>query len=185
MSTQVEKFSAGTRGKRELQAWNLWTVRLTLGLLDWTHRWKVTAVRTEIPEPWSSAMTKAGFLDPRYGNPSLRQLAEAAGVHTTTVSNLVLKGKVLSARNMRTIATTLGVELGDMTRWVTGERTKPYQPPAEADYMTERQRNAVTELILAFTAPAPVRTKPAFRDYELAADKGQDNIGHDEIPHET
>jgi hypothetical protein len=115
----------------------------------------------------------------------MRKLAETAGVHTSTVSSLILKGKVLSARNMRAVATALGVELGDMTRWVTGERTEPYQPPAEANQMTERQRNAVTELILSFMATEPARTQTSYRDYELAADKGQHGIGHDEIPHET
>lgn len=115
----------------------------------------------------------------------MRQLAEAAGVHTSTVSSLILKGKIISARNMRSVSTALGVELGDMTRWVTGERTEPYQPPAEANYMTERQRNAVTELILAFTAQAPVRPTENFRDYELAADPGEQHIAHDEIPHDT
>lgn len=141
-------------------------------------------MKTEIPEPWSSAMTKAGFLDPRYGNPSLRRLADAAGVHPTTVSSLILKGKVISARNMRSVSTALGVELGDMTRWVTGERREPYQPPAEADQMTERQRNAVTELILAFIGTGKEREPVPHRGaYDLAADKGQGDIGPGDIEH--
>jgi Helix-turn-helix len=101
-----------------------------------------------IPEPWNTAMTKAGLLDARFGNPSMSELARVAGVHTTTISTLILKGKKLSPKNMVAVAEALQVPLGELTKWVTGETTDPYIPPAGAEHLTHRERHALDELIL-------------------------------------
>jgi len=103
---------------------------------------------SDIPDPWASAMTKAALLDARFGNPSMSELGRKAGVHTSTVSALILKGKMLSPKNMIAVADALGVSVAEMTKWVTGEIIEPYVPPAGAEHLSHRERHALDELIL-------------------------------------
>ena len=64
-----------------------------------------------VSEPWLSALVDAGFVD-RSGVVSLSALARAAGVHTSTVSNMV-SGRTgrPSVETVRRVAGALGVSV--------------------------------------------------------------------------
>ena len=110
---------------------------------------------SNIPEPWATAIIKAGYKDPRYAEPtpSLRALAEEAGLHTTTVSKMVRGVGVAKVENVAAVAEKLGVDVRTVSDWVKQARavSEPYVAPAEADLLTQRERDALTELIRAVT----------------------------------
>jgi len=108
-----------------------------------------------IPEPWATAIVAAGYKDPRFDEPtpSLRALGEAAHLHTTTVSRMVQGKGVAKVENVAAVAEALGVDVRSVSEWVRQARAEvePYVPPAEADLLTRRERDALTELIRAVT----------------------------------
>lgn len=109
-----------------------------------------------VSEPWLSALVDAGFVD-RSGVVSLSALARAAGVHTSTVSNMV-SGRTgrPSVETVRRVAGALGVSVSTVGGWVglswgdggLGE----YVPPVEACRLSRRQRAAVDEIIRCMVA---------------------------------
>ncbi|WP_436702159.1 helix-turn-helix domain-containing protein [Nocardioides sp. BYT-33-1] len=103
---------------------------------------------------WAKAMSKAKAVDPRNGRPSWNQLAEIAEVSTSTITAMVSGGRATSATTIRKVAGALGVSPEEVSRWLGRSRpvSDPYEPPAEADLLTPRQRKALTELIRAFVS---------------------------------
>lgn len=111
---------------------------------------------SDIPEVWAKAMIEAGFIDRRFTQvptPSLRALADAAGLHPTTVSRMVSGRGVAKVENIAAVAEKLGVDVVKVSGWVrqTREETEPYDIPPEVDLLTRRERDALTELIRAVT----------------------------------
>lgn len=110
----------------------------------------------QIPEPWDAAIIQAGFTDPRYkdARPSMGALATAAGLHTTTVSRMVHGKGSPDPANVAAVAGALRVDVVVVSRWVDQARsqTEPYTPPPEADLLSRRQQEAVTELIRSIAA---------------------------------
>lgn len=104
---------------------------------------------TDIPRPLQDAMRKADFLDPRAGNPSLNQWAKESGVHTSTISSF-LDGRKTRPENVRKLAGALGIPVADLYAMVGRESLTPWVPPAGTEMLSERQRSALNELILAF-----------------------------------
>lgn len=101
-----------------------------------------------IPSKWADLLVKAGYTDPRDRvTPSLNQLAKASGIHTTTVSRLVLKGLGLSAENMLKIAEALRVPVSDLYELSTGEKVEPLTLPQGTEKLSHREKEAVTEII--------------------------------------
>jgi transcriptional regulator with XRE-family HTH domain len=122
------------------------------------------AMRREAPEPWVSAMIQAGATDPRNKNrPSMRALAERAGVDTATVTGLVFGDRETELQVIEQVATALGVDVALVTEWAGRSRsvTEPYAPPKEADLLNRRQRKALDELIRAFTEPEVLSERQA------------------------
>ena len=83
--------------------------------------------------------------------PSMRQLADAAGVNTQTVIDTVLGRVNPRHETVAAIATALRQDVRVIAEWVGQARSvrAPWNPPAEADQLTERQRRALDELIRA------------------------------------
>lgn len=106
----------------------------------------------EIPEEVAAAMVKAGAVDARYGNASLSALGRAAGVHTTTVSKLILRGERIAPEKLDALAEALGVTPARLMEWCTGQRIRPYSPPAVAETLDDRERKAVDEIIRLLAA---------------------------------
>lgn len=108
-------------------------------------------------EPWASALVNARFVDPRYADedrPSLSRLAEAAKLHPTTVSKMVRGVGRAKVENVAAVAAALNVDVREVFRWVKQARSQaePYQMPAEVDLLTEREQEAISELIRAMAA---------------------------------
>jgi hypothetical protein len=109
-----------------------------------------------IPEPWKSAMVRAGMTDPRYRDPrpSFGQVAGAANLHTTTVSRMVYGTAASSPGVIASVAKVLGVDPVVVSQWAHRARsvTAPYQVPDEVHQLDEREQRALTELIRAMAA---------------------------------
>src|SRR5699024_11778125 len=101
-------------------------------------------------------ISRAGYTDPRYreDRPSFSRLAEAAGLHTTTVSRLVRGVGKPKPGVVEAVAAALGVDVRFVSEWAQQVRseTRPYEPPAEVNLLTRREQDAVTELIRAIAA---------------------------------
>src|SRR5690625_1335710 len=107
-------------------------------------------------DQWTEAIIRAGYTDPRYreDRPSFSRLAEAAGLHTTTVSRLVRGVGKPKPGVVEAVAAALGVDVRFVSEWAQQVRseTRPYEPPAEVNLLTRREQDAVTELIRAIAA---------------------------------
>lgn len=106
------------------------------------------------PKTWDGALVAAGFVNPRNGDPSFNQLARAAGMPTSTVIDVSTGRTKPRPSTIKKIADALGLDVRVVSEWVGQKRTErgPYQPPAEADLLTDRQRKAVDEIIRAIVA---------------------------------
>lgn len=108
---------------------------------------------SQIPEPWATAIVRAGFTDPRFSDdrPSLGALADKAGIHTTTVSRMVNGVGTARQRNVAAVADALGVDVVTVSAWVRQARSEsePYEAPEEVNLLTRREQEALTELIRA------------------------------------
>lgn len=108
----------------------------------------------ELPEPWYTALTDAGYVGP-YGEPSLRKLAEGIDAHPSTVSRLIRGANAKGARPelVAKIADALGRKPEDVASWA-GEQWQaglgPYSVPSGAESLTLRQRESVDRVIRAF-----------------------------------
>lgn len=111
---------------------------------------------SQIPEPWATAMVRAGMTDPRYyePRPSMGRLAEAAGVHTTTVSRMVHGLKRPDPANVAAVAAALRLSPVEVSGWVNQARSvqAEYVPPAEVNLLTRREQDALSELIRSIAA---------------------------------
>lgn len=96
------------------------------------------------PEPWFTAMEQRGIS-------SIRDLSRKSGVAVETVRRLV-QGSRKAPRDetLRAVAGALGLPLATISAWAgaaASDIERPYTPPAEANRLTLRQREAVDELI--------------------------------------
>ena len=99
------------------------------------------------PEHWQLFMEQKGIR-------SIAHLAELTGVAGMTANRLVMGDAKTQPEILREIARALHVDdvvIYGLAGWPT--TTKPWEPPAEAEAMTDRQRKAVTEMIRAFVQP--------------------------------
>ena len=104
--------------------------------------------KRQIPEHWQLFMDQKGIR-------SIAHLAELTGIAGMTANRLVMGDAKTRPDILRNMARALRVDdavIYGLAGWPT--TTKPWEPPAEAEAMTERQRKAVTELIRSFVLPA-------------------------------
>ena len=101
-----------------------------------------------IPSKWADLLVKAGYTDPRDRvTPSLNQLGKASGIHTSTISRLVIRGLGLTPENMNKIAEALRVPVSDLYELSTGEKIEPLTLPQGTEKLSHREKEAVTEII--------------------------------------
>lgn len=134
----------------------------------------------DIPEPWATAMVDRGFTDRRtkVPRPSARALADAAGVHATTVLAMI-GGASSDPRSVEAVAEALGRDPETVSGWIDPARlvSGPWVPPDEARLLDRRQRDALAELIRAMTStrkagegseqrPASIETRDEVIDFD-------------------
>lgn len=107
---------------------------------------------THFSEPWASAFRRVGAVNPRTGEPSLRQLAAMTGVHATSLSRIIGgPTQKPDAEIVAKIAAALEVDFSTVARWLglKWERFEQWVPPKEAALLTRTQREALAALILS------------------------------------
>lgn len=112
----------------------------------------------------------------------MRQLATASGVSHTAVARIIHGEGSPKDESIQALAATLGVKPTDIYEMVGVEAPDdavPYEPPAEAARLSQRQRKAVDEMIRLLAQGADARrernlfahgAKPS--DFDLAALRG-------------
>ncbi|WUA06808.1 helix-turn-helix transcriptional regulator [Nocardia sp. NBC_01377] len=101
-----------------------------------------------VPEPWASAMAAVGLT-------SRNELAEAAGIHATTVARLIDDPEhQTSLETLRAVADALQLDVRDVAHWsgLYLEMVEPFVPAPEAGILGREQRRLVNELIRALAA---------------------------------
>lgn len=113
-------------------------------------------VRREAPEPWATAMIKAGATDPRNAQrPSMSRLGEmAGGIGPSTITGMIYGERRTDVETIRRVADALRVKPELVSEWAGRARAvrKPYEPPDEADLLTDQQRKALNLLIRSIVA---------------------------------
>jgi transcriptional regulator with XRE-family HTH domain len=107
-----------------------------------------------VPEHWQL------FFDQK-GISSVAHLSRRTGIAGMTANRLVHGEARTSPDILRQVAQALDVEdvvIYGLAGWPT--TTKPWEPPVEAEAMTDRQRKAVTEMIRSFVQPVLGDAKP-------------------------
>ena len=100
------------------------------------------------PEHWRLFFDQKGIR-------SVNHLAELTDLPSMTVNRLVYGDTKTRPEIMREVARAVSVDdavIYGLAGWPT--TTKPWEPPFEAEAMTDRQRKAITEMIRAFVQPA-------------------------------
>jgi transcriptional regulator with XRE-family HTH domain len=105
--------------------------------------------RSEIPEPWRTAMEKAGVY-------SFRALSEKTGIGTSTVTGLVFGDRRSSEQTMQAVADALRLEVTTIREWAAAAlgESGPFELPAEANRLTRRERDAILGVVRAMLDPA-------------------------------
>lgn len=127
----------------------------------------------DVPEPWAALLQKANLVDRRNGRPSMTRLAEAAGVHASTVGAMMYGTRESSADTIdavaQAVATALRMENPRRRRelrrliheWAGRSLTEPskFLPHPDADLLTKDEREAVNELIRLLAASRKTRNE--------------------------
>lgn len=97
-----------------------------------------------MPEQWKQLAERKGI------RPTIRGIAEAAGLTASTVSRLMFQART-SPGTVHAISETLGISTSDVLRFagVPSGELGPWDPPREAHMLTGKQRKAFDDLIRA------------------------------------
>lgn len=103
-----------------------------------------------VPEPWASRMVACGFTDARHmaDVPSVSAPASKVEIHATTIGDAIHGRRKPSAETVAALVAALG---DDVAAWRGVGRVSAWTRPADAALLTDRQRNAVEEIIRAMT----------------------------------
>lgn len=116
----------------------------------------------------------------RRGLSSIRQLAAASNISHTAVARILHGEGQPKDESIQALAATLRVKPNDLYGLVgltAPDDAAPYEPPAEAARLSQRQRKAVDEIIrlLAQASPTVIRNEIVYglrEGFDLAALKG-------------
>lgn len=102
----------------------------------------------DLPEQWKQLAEQKGI------RPTIRGIAEAAGITPSTMSRLLSTQARNSPGTVHAISEALGISETDVLRHaqVPSGALGPWAPPREAHLLTGRQRKALDDLIRAVVA---------------------------------
>lgn len=140
----------------------------------------------DVPEQWTDILVRAGMTDPRNGLASMTRLAEASGVHASTISSMMYGDRKAKAASVDKVADALSSALraanpSEVRKAVhdlvgrTLNVAAPFEPHPDADLLTTKERQAVNELIRLLAAPkkmgtlVPIPTKRVPEVLEVSA----------------
>lgn len=119
----------------------------------------------EVPAEWAKLIEAAGFVKERRPHgPSMKQLAEASGVHQSTLSALIFGDRESDPATVDKVVAALAerikgksperlrLEVFALARKSLAE-ADPFQLHPDADLLTAQERNAVNELIRLLALP--------------------------------
>ncbi|MFC0456783.1 helix-turn-helix domain-containing protein [Arthrobacter liuii] len=94
-----------------------------------------------IPKAWQELMDQQGIS-------SIRQLAKVADLPDhSAINRVIMKGTSTSEENMIKVARALKVSVEELYRITSGVAARPLTMPAGTEKLSERQKNAVAEII--------------------------------------
>lgn len=129
-------------------------------------------------EPWKTAMRKAGLS-------SISALARASDVSVETARRLVYGTRAKPNEDtIRKIAGALRESPTTVGKWVgmvLSEEKRPYTPPAEADMLTQRERDAVDEIIRIIVLPRQTLGAARLDNTVLPSAATPDPVTYDDI----
>ena len=100
---------------------------------------------------WDAALIAAGFTDRRSakGGASWTALAQAVGVHTSTLTAMRDGTRDTDGATIEKVADALRMDVREVTRWVGKSRSEsePYTPPKAANLLDKHEREAVDRII--------------------------------------
>lgn len=104
----------------------------------------------DLPEKWARRLVDKGFTDRRSNKPvpSVSALAEATGLHPTTIGSLIHGKREPNVETVSALVEALG---SDVAEWLGMKFHGKWNPPAESLMLTPRQRKALEELIVSMT----------------------------------
>lgn len=94
-------------------------------------------------------MEMKGFVKQRGTGVSVNALAVAVGIHVDTVSNILMNGRSSRPKNVQAVADALGVSSSELLAMAGREGGEVYVGPDATRFMTDRERAALTEFLLA------------------------------------
>ena len=109
-------------------------------------------MNSAIPEPWATAFTSRGLVDPRSGVPSLNAYGsrfESPAIET--LRGMVQGKRRPSEKSIQAVADKVELDVEELRKSVNvglGEK-KPYQPPDVVNRLSKRQQDALSDLIRA------------------------------------
>lgn len=84
----------------------------------------------------------------KVGISSIRQLAKEAGLPDhTRINAVIMRGTSTSLENMEKVASALRVPVEELYRITSGVPARPLSMPAGTEKLSERQKNAVAEMV--------------------------------------
>lgn len=201
MSTQSRNSFRASAGKRQMTSL-IFVDTVDGARLDSSDQvQEIEAMNNSYPAEIERLMEQKGYVKQRGTGVSVNALAREAGVHVDTVTAILRGGRSSRPRNVEAVAAALGISSSDLLEAVGGDGGEVYVGPAVTRHMSDRERAALTEFLLATmdrhkkerggnadsTAPITKAGEdfPAQkRQYGLAALKGPDGepIGETHMP---
>lgn len=110
---------------------------------------EIEAMDSSYPAEIERLMEQKGYVKQRGTGVSVNALATAAGIHVDTVTAILRGGRSSRPKNVEAVATALGISSSALLEAAGSDGGEVYVGPAATRYMSDRERAALTEFLLA------------------------------------
>ncbi len=105
----------------------------------------------KLPQRIRRAFVKAGYVNPRNGEPSVRQLADDLDMNNASLSRFFYQGSQMKLEAQMRVAEALEIDLSEMNRELGRSEIEPYSPPVSAHRLSFENRRLIDQLINALS----------------------------------